>query len=503
MGGVNQQIGWSNESKLLQFITKQLDRLTKVVSAGGGTVTSDSIITDPVDATAQATVQKTADLGNAVDGALAVQIVDAAGEQITTFGSPDVNLDQVGGHATDTNSGNKSDGTLRVVIATDQPQNTNSLKTVDDNSSAIKTAVEIMDDWDETNRAAVNLIASQSGVDGNSGNKSDKTLRVVLATDQPQLTNSLKTVDDNSSAIKTAVELIDNAVDGNYLNVNQNIAGTDVAAGAGAVNAQTQRITLASDDPAVALLRTLPMAYGEVYASPQDFTATYTSNVTITISGSPFTIDDTGCSVRMIAYKPTGGLYWFYLTNGHNGIGITASSNVITVTGGGTPFASGDTYRVVVFAQKKAYDTSTDTDKVTLQNPCYSRTTDPEPIIAAAQNFTNAYADLGYEVATAGYSDASLWLKITINNSVGVYVQILPKHTSAGTEEYSEVIKGVASGLITLTTEQYLLPDANGLYRIPLDLWNTTPYIQVQVKVTTVGVTAATIDTAYITKGFK
>lgn len=38
------------------------------------------------------------------------------------------NVAQVGGTATDTNSGNKSAGTQRVVIATDQPSNTNALK---------------------------------------------------------------------------------------------------------------------------------------------------------------------------------------------------------------------------------------------------------------------------------------------------------------------------------------------------------------------------------------
>lgn len=48
----------------------------------------------------------------------------------------------------------------------------------------------------------------------------------------------------------TALQLIDNlatAVDGNYINVNTNIAGTDVAGGNGTVNAQTLRVTLASD----------------------------------------------------------------------------------------------------------------------------------------------------------------------------------------------------------------------------------------------------------------
>ena len=44
----------------------------------------------------------------------------------------------------------------------------------------------------------------------------------------------------------TALQLIDNlavAVDGNYLNVNMNVAGTDVAANAGTLNDQTLRVS--------------------------------------------------------------------------------------------------------------------------------------------------------------------------------------------------------------------------------------------------------------------
>jgi hypothetical protein len=64
-------------------------------------------------------------------------------------------------------------------------------------------------------------------------------------------------MDVDTDAIKTAVQLLDNAVDGNYLNVNANIAGTDIVGGAGAVAAGVQRMTLASDDPAVAKLGTI------------------------------------------------------------------------------------------------------------------------------------------------------------------------------------------------------------------------------------------------------
>lgn len=76
-------------------------------------------------------------------------------------------------------------------------------------------------------------------VDTNSGNKSNSTLRVVLATDQPQLTNKLLVTPDANSSV----------------NLNQ-VAGNSVTAGAGAVAAGTLRTTLASDDPAVAVLGT-------------------------------------------------------------------------------------------------------------------------------------------------------------------------------------------------------------------------------------------------------
>lgn len=58
----------------------------------------------------------------------------------------------------------------------------------------------------------------------------------------------LNITEASASDIKTAVELIDNAVDGNYLNTNLNIAGTDVSANAGVLTAQTQRVTIATDD---------------------------------------------------------------------------------------------------------------------------------------------------------------------------------------------------------------------------------------------------------------
>lgn len=88
------------------------------------------------------------------------------------------NVDQINGTTPDTNSGVKSAGTLRVVLATDQPQLTNKLLVTPD-SVALPAHQSV--NVDQLNGTAT---------DTNSGNKSAGTLRVVIATDQPSLTNA-------------------------------------------------------------------------------------------------------------------------------------------------------------------------------------------------------------------------------------------------------------------------------------------------------------------------
>lgn len=57
--------------------------------------------------------------------------------------------------------------------------------------TAIQTAVQIIDDWDESDRAKVNPIVGQAGVAGGAGNTSALTQRVVAAADvgEPLSTN--------------------------------------------------------------------------------------------------------------------------------------------------------------------------------------------------------------------------------------------------------------------------------------------------------------------------
>lgn len=131
------------------------------------------------------------------------------------------NVAQIAGTTADTNSGNKSAGTQRVVIATDQPALTNKLLVTPD-SVALPA-------HQSTNVDQVN----GTTIDTNSGNKSAGTTRVVLATDQPQLTNKLLVTPDANSSV----------------NVGQ-IGGNSTLTGNGVTGTGSQRVTISSDNTA-------------------------------------------------------------------------------------------------------------------------------------------------------------------------------------------------------------------------------------------------------------
>jgi hypothetical protein len=80
------------------------------------------------------------------------------------------------------------------------------------------TALQIMDDWDESDRAKVNPIAGQAGVQGGSGTTNALTQRVVLATDValPTGTNTLGKLEHTTTGLGHGVTTV-------------TTAGTDVA----------------------------------------------------------------------------------------------------------------------------------------------------------------------------------------------------------------------------------------------------------------------------------
>lgn len=107
------------------------------------------------------------------------------------------------------------------------------------------TSLAIIDDWDESDRAKVNVIVGQAGITAGAGAVAANTPRVTHASDDPAVT-ALQIIDDWDETDRAKVNLI--------------VGQAGVAAGAGAVGATTQRVTLASDDPSIPLLTSIKTA---------------------------------------------------------------------------------------------------------------------------------------------------------------------------------------------------------------------------------------------------
>lgn len=156
------------------------------------------------------------------------------------------------------------------------------LTTIDADTGAIKTAIQLLDNCITGNEAQVDIVAELPAGNQNIGNVDIVTLpagnlgmqamaaslSIVPANNITDATyiGDIKfgEAEPNSAAIKTALELLDNAVDGNYLNVNLNAAGTDLSMNAGVLTAQTMRVTIATDDEVNNLLGTIDADTGAI-----------------------------------------------------------------------------------------------------------------------------------------------------------------------------------------------------------------------------------------------
>ena len=123
----------------------------------------------------------------------------------------------------------------------------------------------------------------------------------------------------NQATMITALQLLDNAVDGNYLNVNANIAGTDFVGGAGAVAAGVQRVTLASDDPAVTDLAAMEVLLGTIDAD--------TGAIKTAVEILDNAIDGSQMQVDVVAALPAGS----------NAIGKLAANSGVDIGDVDTP----------------------------------------------------------------------------------------------------------------------------------------------------------------------
>lgn len=130
------------------------------------------------------------------------------------------------------------------------------LHVLEPSQAAIAASLSVLDDWDEADRAKVNLIVGQAGIAAGAGAVGVTVPRVTLASDDPAVA-LLGTIDADTGGMLTALQIMDDWDEADRAKVNPIVGQAGVAAGAGAVGATVQRMTLASDDPGVVALQLL------------------------------------------------------------------------------------------------------------------------------------------------------------------------------------------------------------------------------------------------------
>lgn len=123
-----------------------------------------------------------------------------------------------------------------------------------------------------------------------------------------------------------------------------------------------------------------------------------------------------------------------------------------------------------------------------------------EDIIAAAQNLTANWADLGAELHVAGAKAVGLWVTLDINDSTNARVRLLAKWESGGSDEYVLPVRTVSSSDVKVEDEYAEFnDDADQSVLLSWDLDGLVPYVQFQVQAGAVGVAAGQIDAAHVT----
>ena len=179
------------------------------------------------------------------------------------------------------------------------------LATIAGDTTNIETAIQLLDNAVDGNYLNVNLNIAGTDCDGGSGAQGAQTQRVILATDDPAVAHL--------NNILTAVQVMDDWDDANYCNVNLNLAGTDAGAGEGALDGTELRVTIATDDDGVAHLATIAGAVStQMQCDIVEGTVTTVSTVTnlSQLGGTAITMDegvhDAGCQRVTIATDDDG-----------------------------------------------------------------------------------------------------------------------------------------------------------------------------------------------------
>lgn len=224
------------------------------------------------------------------------------------------------------------------------------------------------------------------------------------------------------------------------------------------------------------------------YKSPIDFTATYSSTSSLTITGMEIS-ESFGILGEIVIIRADYSTV--VIRRGENGISYSVSGNVLSVIGA-SPFLNTDISYIIGFqAQDKAYDTSTNSILTFSLKNVWNQQSDVEPLVSA-QNLTASYADFGPEIDMRGFNVLGLWIITDVNDSRDVNIKALVKHTSDSIDEFE--IDGVSTKQLWGSSGS----DNKKYYEFNV---GAVPIVQLQAMAGTVGATPGDL-TILITKRY-
>jgi len=230
---------------------------------------------------------------------------------------------------------------------------------------------------------------------------------------------------------------------------------------------------------------------------------------TITVSG--YSIPDWAINRINAILDSTAWVIISQANNPAKGI-VSIVNNVITLEYDTNTASFANTDVIEIFVNDiMTIDVTTDTTKVSVQNPDSSYSVDVVPLITALQAFTTSFVDIGFEVPCAWYKRVKFWFTLDINQWLNPRIKFLQKHTYAWSEEYPVCptyvcVSAPATYIETVdwVNAQYfeIDTDADQLFTATVQIDNLTPYIQLQIQIGTDWGTDAEIDALYYTLGY-
>lgn len=113
---------------------------------------------------------------------------------------------------------------------------------------------------------------------------------------------------------------------------------------------------------------------------------------------------------------------------------------------------------------------------------------------------TNDWVTIGSRIGTIGLTSIGVWLDVVINDSTEILIRPVCYPSERSDNGYSVPTMEIYTGINHVYPKQYLLEEASDQkLTFQITTAKIIPYVEIQVKAGTVGVTPATINSLILT----